>query len=65
MATVYATCPPKKQRFWRLALGFEGDEVDYSDIDLFAPAENKTSAMYTRKDGAPYTDLKRRAKKVE
>ena len=43
----------------------EGDEVDYSDIDLFAPAENKTSAMYTRKDGAPYTDLKRRAKKVE
>ena len=43
----------------------EGDEVHYADIDLFAPAQTKEGAMYTRKDGTPYRDLKRRAKKIE
>jgi uncharacterized cupin superfamily protein len=37
------------------------DEAYYSDIDLFAPAGGET---YTRKDGTPYTGLRRRAKKV-
>jgi uncharacterized cupin superfamily protein len=39
------------------------DAGHYSDADLFTPPGNKP-AMYTRKDGTPYTDLKRRGKKV-
>jgi len=39
------------------------DAGHYSDIDLFAPPAGKP-AIYTRKDGRPYTDLKRRAKKA-
>jgi uncharacterized cupin superfamily protein len=39
------------------------DAGHYSDIDLLTPAGNKP-AMYTRKDGTPYTDLKRRARKA-
>jgi uncharacterized cupin superfamily protein len=38
------------------------DEVYYSDIDLFAPAGGKTP--FARKDGTPYLDVKRRAKKA-
>ncbi len=39
------------------------DAGNYSDIDLFTPPRNQP-AMYTKKDGTPYTDLKRRGKKV-
>ncbi len=39
------------------------DAGHYSDIDLFAPAGGKP-AYYTQKDGTPYTDLQRRAKKI-
>jgi uncharacterized cupin superfamily protein len=39
------------------------DAGHYSDVDLFTPPGNKP-AMYTKKDGTPYTDLKRRGKKV-
>jgi uncharacterized cupin superfamily protein len=35
------------------------DSAHYPDIDLVAPAEGKP-AIYTRRDGAPYTDIKRR-----
>jgi uncharacterized cupin superfamily protein len=39
------------------------DAGHYSDIDMFAPAGGKP-AIYTRKDGAPYADIRRRAKQV-
>jgi uncharacterized cupin superfamily protein len=39
------------------------DAAHYSEADMFAPAGGKP-AMYTRKDGTPYTDIKRRAKKT-
>jgi uncharacterized cupin superfamily protein len=39
------------------------DAGHYSDIDLFAPAGGKPTP-YARKDGTPYTDIRRRAKKV-
>jgi uncharacterized cupin superfamily protein len=35
----------------------------YSDIDLFAPAGGKPTP-YTRKDGTPYVDVQRRARKA-
>jgi uncharacterized cupin superfamily protein len=34
-------------------------DVHYSDIDMMAPASGKP-AIYTRRDGTPYEDLKRR-----
>jgi uncharacterized cupin superfamily protein len=37
------------------------DGAVYSDIDMLAPASGKP-AMYTHKDGTPYTDIKRRIK---
>ncbi len=37
----------------------EGDGASYPDIDLVAPAHNQP-AMYTAKDGTPYTDIRRR-----
>jgi uncharacterized cupin superfamily protein len=37
------------------------DTAYYSDIDMYAPAGGKP-AMYARKDGTPYTGIKRRAK---
>ncbi|HMH64922.1 MAG TPA: cupin domain-containing protein [Rhizomicrobium sp.] len=37
----------------------EGDGASYPDIDLVAPAHN-VPALYTSKDGVPYTDIKRR-----
>jgi uncharacterized cupin superfamily protein len=37
-----------------------GDAAHYSEADMVAPAGRKP-AMYTRKDGTPYTDIKRRA----
>jgi uncharacterized cupin superfamily protein len=36
-----------------------GDSAYYPDIDMVAPAGGKP-AMYTHRDGTPYTDLKRR-----
>jgi uncharacterized cupin superfamily protein len=39
------------------------DAAHYSEADMFAPAGGKP-AMYTRRDGTPYTDIKRRAKKT-
>jgi uncharacterized cupin superfamily protein len=36
----------------------EGDAAHYSDIDMVAPAGGRP-AMYTHRDGTPYTDLKR------
>ena len=39
------------------------DAGHYSDIDLFAPAGGK-STPYARKDGTPYTNVRRRARKV-
>jgi len=37
------------------------DAAHYSEADLFAPAGAKP-AVYIRKDGTPYTDIKRRAR---
>lgn len=37
----------------------EGDGVIYPDIDMLSPPDGKP-AFYTRKDGTPYTDLRRR-----
>jgi uncharacterized cupin superfamily protein len=39
------------------------DGAAYSDIDMLSPPGGKP-AMYTRKDGTPYVDIKRRGKKV-
>lgn len=39
------------------------DAAHYPDVDMFSPPEGKP-AVYTRKDGTPYTGLQRRAKKV-
>ncbi|MBV9859652.1 MAG: cupin domain-containing protein [Alphaproteobacteria bacterium] len=36
-----------------------GDSAHYPDIDMVAPPGGKP-AMYTRRDGTPYTDLRRR-----
>lgn len=41
----------------------EGDVAHYPDIDLIARADGNPS-LYTRRDGTPYTDLKRRSKKT-
>jgi uncharacterized cupin superfamily protein len=41
----------------------ETDGAHYPDIDMVAPARGKP-ALYTRRDGTPYADIKRRAKKV-
>lgn len=38
---------------------FESDAAHYPDIDLVAPAHSKP-AVYTKRDGTPYTDIKRR-----
>lgn len=35
------------------------DAVHYSDIDMISPAD-ETPAIYTRRDGTPYADIKRR-----
>lgn len=35
------------------------DSAYYSDIDMVAPADSKP-AIYTKRDGTPYTDIKRR-----
>jgi uncharacterized cupin superfamily protein len=40
-----------------------GDGAHYSDVDMLAPAGGKP-AMYTRRDGTPYEDLRRRAQPV-
>jgi len=39
-----------------------GDSAHYSDADMYAPSGGKP-AVYTRKDGTPYVDIKRRARK--
>ena len=39
------------------------DAAHYSDVDLHSPPGGKP-AMYTRKDGSAYTDLKRHSKKA-
>jgi uncharacterized cupin superfamily protein len=36
-----------------------GDSAAYSDIDMIAPAGGKP-AVYARRDGTPYTDIRRR-----
>ena len=41
----------------------DADAAHYSDIDMFAPADAKP-AIYTRKDGTPYADIRRRSKKA-
>jgi uncharacterized cupin superfamily protein len=38
---------------------FEEDAGHYPDVDMVAPAGGKP-AIYTHKDGTPYTDIKRR-----
>src|SRR5262249_27335113 len=38
-----------------------GDSAHYSEADMVAPPGGKP-AMYTRSDGTPYTDIKRRAR---
>ena len=40
-----------------------GDGAHYSDIDMVAPPGGKPAA-YTRRDGTPYADIRRRAKPV-
>lgn len=42
----------------------DSDGTVYSDIDMMAPAYQKP-AIYTRRDGTPYDDLKRRSKKTD
>jgi uncharacterized cupin superfamily protein len=42
----------------------EGDGASYPDIDLLAPV-NDLPAMYTSKDGTPYTDIRRRGPEDE
>jgi uncharacterized cupin superfamily protein len=37
------------------------DAAHYADVDMHSPADGKP-AIYTRKDGTPYADLRRRAK---
>ena len=37
-----------------------GDTAYYSDIDMVAPAGGKPAAAYTRRDGTPYPDIRRR-----
>jgi uncharacterized cupin superfamily protein len=37
----------------------DADGADYPDLDMLAPAGGKP-ALYTHRDGTPYTDLKRR-----
>ena len=37
----------------------EGDSASYPDIDMLSPA-NGIPALYTRKDGSPYPDIKLR-----
>jgi uncharacterized cupin superfamily protein len=41
----------------------ESDAAHYPDIDMMAPPF-ETPAMYVRKDGTPYADIRRRAKPV-
>lgn len=41
----------------------EGDGAVYPDIDMLAPPGGKP-AVYTRKDGTPYQDIRRRSKPV-
>jgi len=36
-----------------------GDATHYSDVDMYAPPGGKPAA-YTRRDGTPYTDIRRR-----
>ena len=36
-----------------------GDTAYYSEIDMVAPADGKP-AIYTRRDGTPYLDIRRR-----
>ena len=38
------------------------DAAHYSDVDMHSPSDGKP-AMYTRKDGTAYTDLRRRSNK--
>ena len=40
-----------------------GDAGHYADIDLHTPPDGKP-ALYTRRDGTPYADIRRRAKPV-
>lgn len=40
-----------------------GDAGHYADIDLYTPPDGKP-ALYTRRDGTPYADIRRRAKPV-
>ena len=42
---------------------YADDGAVYSDIDMLAPGGGKPAA-YTKKDGTPYTDIKRRSKPV-
>ncbi|PZW40034.1 putative cupin superfamily protein [Humitalea rosea] len=37
------------------------DDTTYSDIDMLAPADGQP-AIYTRRDGTPYADIRRRSK---
>ncbi|WP_342362979.1 cupin domain-containing protein [Terrarubrum flagellatum] len=41
-----------------------GDGAIYPDIDMISPAQGKP-AMYVKRDGTPYPDIKRRSKKVD
>lgn len=40
-----------------------GDAAFYADVDMIAPA-NGIPAIYIKRDGTPYTDLKRRGEKA-
>jgi len=42
----------------------ESDDATYSDIDMLAPPGGKP-AIYTRKDGTPYADIRRRARPAD
>ena len=37
----------------------DGDAAHYSDVDLYSPPHGKP-AVYTTRDGTPYTDIRRR-----
>jgi uncharacterized cupin superfamily protein len=54
----------KPARVLEVGSRFESDAAHYPDIDLVAPPHSKP-AVYTKRDGTPYTDIKRRGVDVE
>ncbi len=58
MATTSATTAPSALVL-EIGTRIEGDGAVYPDIDMLAPGFGEP-AMFTRRDGTPYPDLRRR-----